>query len=319
MKRQRICILGGTGFIGSHLAGRLVRDGAQVELATRQRERHRDLLVLPTLEVVEVNIFDDQALAEFVDGADVVINLVGILNENRKGDFAKIHTDLPKRVAQACADKGVPRYLHMGALNADAENGSSEYLKSKGAGEAALKAFEDKVAITTFRPSVIFGRGDSFFNRFSSLLGISPVFLPLACGQARFAPVYVGDVVEAMVRSISNKATFGQSYNLCGPDVYTLVQLVELANKWGGHGKQIIQLNDGFSRLQARVMEFVPGKPFSRDNYNSLKTDAICSKPFPQIFGITPHTLEAVVPGYLGRGASQQRFDDSRADARHEY
>lgn len=316
MKQHTICIVGGSGFVGRHLATRLARDGHQVRVLTRRRERQRALLVLPTLELIECNVHDTEALRQAVNGCDVVVNLVGILNEkghNGKG-FHRAHVELTQKVIDACKARGVRRLLHMSALGADAQNGSSFYQRSKG--EAQQLALSSGLDVTCFRPSVIFGPDDSFFNRFAGLLRLSPLVFPLACAQARFAPIYVGDVVEAFARAIDNRATWGQCYDLCGPREYSLQQLVAYTAQVVGLRRRVIALPDPLSRLQARLLELAPGKPFSRDNYDSMRQDNVCSGEFPPVFGIQPRSIEAVVPGYLSPRHGRARYDGFRREAR---
>lgn len=317
MKRHHIAILGGSGFVGSNLAARLVRDGHSLRILSRRAERHRDLLVLPDLEIIECNVHDEAALTAALAGCDVVINLVGILNErghNGKG-FYRAHVALPQKVVDACRANGITRLLHMSALGADAENGSSFYQRTKGAGEATVHA-AGGLQVTSFRPSVIFGEEDHFINRFAGLLALTPLLFPLACAEAQFAPVWVGDVVEAYARSIDNPATYGQGYELCGPRRYTLKQLVEFTATTLGLRRRIVALPDWLSRLQAFLLEFAPGKPFSRDNYDSMHTPNICTGPFPKLFGITPRSIESLAPRYLERHSRYNRFDRYRAAAR---
>ncbi|MFO7593911.1 MAG: complex I NDUFA9 subunit family protein, partial [Pseudomonadota bacterium] len=254
MKTHQICILGGSGFVGRHLAARLVRDGHQVRVLTRRREPHRDLLVLPTLELRECNIHDETALQEAMAGCDVVINLVGILNEKGHSGqgFYRAHVELAKKVVTACRANSITRLLHMSALGADAEHGGSDYQKSKGEAEKLVHAGEG-LTVTSFRPSVIFGPDDSFINRFAGLLKRVPLAFPLACAQTRFAPVYVGDVAECYARAIDNPATFGKSFELCGPNQYTLYQLVKYTSTQLGLHRWIIPLPDWASKLQAQV------------------------------------------------------------------
>lgn len=310
MTKQTICILGGTGFVGSHLASRLSKDGHDIRVLTRRRERHRELLVLPTLDVIEANVHDEQALVEHFSGCNAVINLVGILNESKKGDFERTHVDLPRKIVQSCVAAGVPRLLHMSALHADAHKGSSEYLRTKGKGQDLVHASQ-ALNVTSFRPSVIFGPGDSFFNRFAGLLKIVPA-LPLACPNAKFAPVFVENVAEAFAKALDNPRTVGQHYELCGPHVYTLKQLVDYTATVIHSHRPVIGLSDGLSKTMARIMGMLPGKPMSYDNYLSLQTDSVCEGSFPDFIGIVPTPLEAVVPYYLGEKATQDKFDQYR-------
>lgn len=302
MKFLNICILGGTGFVGHSIVNWLVDLGHNVSVVTRQRERHRELLVLPKLHLVQGNVFDKAFLNHELAGADVVINLVGILNEFRnQPGFDIVHAELPGNVAEVCRNQGVPRLLHMSALKAS-NGGPSAYLRSKGTGEdRAHQNGGRSVAVTSFRPSVIFGPGDSFINRFAALLKWTPGVFPLACAKARFQPVYVEDVAHAFVESIDDYRTFGKRYELCGPKVYTLKQIVEYVARVTHQHCRVIGLGDGLSKLQAMMGEILPGKPISLDNIRSMRDDSVCSEPFPELFEITPSALEDIVPHYLGK------------------
>lgn len=309
MTTHTIAILGGSGFVGSRLCARLARDGHGVRVLTRHRERHRDLLVLPTAEVWEGNPYDPAVLDGLFKGCDVVINLVGILNEKQHdgSGFERAHVELPRQIVDACRRHGIRRLLHMSALGADAEHGASHYQRSKGRGEALVLAAAG-IDATTFRPSVIFGPGDSFLRRFAGLLHLTPLAFPLACPTARFQTVYVGDVVECYARAIDDPRTHGQSYALCGPRAYTFLELVRYVAQVTGTPRWIIPLPDWLSRLQAEIFEWLPGKPFSRDNYLSTKHDNVCSEPFPPVFGITPTPLESIAPYYLGNAGERRRY-----------
>ncbi len=318
MNTETVCILGGTGFVGQALVSRLTKDDYTVHILTRRRERYRSLKVNPAVRVLECDVYDPTALQQQFDNCQVVINLVGILNQTSRGGFTRAHVELPQLIGEAMRAAGVPRLLHMSALNADAGEADSRYLQSKGEGEDAVHAAaSDTLAVTSFRPSVIFGRGDSFFNRFAGLLKLSPVFFPLACPESRFAPVYVKDVVEAMARSI-DMATAGERLDLCGPEVYTLKELVEYTRDQLGSGCRIIGLGDGLSRLQATMLGLVPGKPFTLDNYHSLQKASICvNNALPEL-GITPTPIDAVAPAYLAGRNSRGRYPGLRRQARRD-
>jgi NADH dehydrogenase len=262
--------------------------------------------VLPTVQLVPADVLDAAQLPALMQGSEAVINLVGILNEGRSRQtrFHEVHVELVRRIITACRESGVKRLLHMSALHADARQGSSNYLRTKGEGEDLVHqaGIDAGLNVTSFRPSVIFGPDDSFFNRFAMLLKLSPYILPLACGTARFAPVFVGDVAEAFSRAIHDKATFGQHYDLCGPQDYTLESLVSYTRDQLGLRRRVVSLGPGLSRMQATVLEFMPiWKPFSRDNFDSMQTDSVCSAPFPAQFGIRPKHIDEIVPGYLRR------------------
>lgn len=300
MKQPRAFVLGGSGFVGRHLVRRLTDLGYVCVLPTRRPERHRDLRLYGNLELVRLEGSDAAALARHLEGCDLAVNLVGILNESGRSSFERVHVELAVAMRDACLRAGVPRLLHMGALNADADKGSSAYLRSKGKGETEVLSPKEGLAVTSFRPSVIFGRGDSFFNRFAQLLQLAPGIMPLACPDARFAPVWVGDVVEAMVRSIDDPTTFGRAYDLCGPQEFKLEELVEYTADCIGKQLWLAGLNDRSSRLQARIFELIPGKPFTRDNYLSMQTPSVCQGHNGLLeLGIHPTAVETVVPGYL--------------------
>jgi NADH dehydrogenase len=318
---HRVCILGGTGFVGHHIIAHIAKDKHHVKVLTRHRERHRDLLVMPSVVVKNANVHDVNTLKSEFSGYDVVINLVGILNDEGKKDcsFQGAHVELARKVMEACRANRINRLLHMSALNADAGRGSSRYLRSKGEAENLLHTNKD-VHVTSFRPSVIFGPEDSFLNRFAGLLKITPKLapFPLACPNSRFAPIYVEDVAKAYVKAIDNKATFGKHYDLCGPKEYSLRELVHYTGDLIGEKRMIIGLSQGLSKLQAIVLSVMPGKPFTFDNYLSLLQDSVCKGPFPEVFGFTPTALETIAPTYLANNNSRRRYDGFRKAARRD-
>jgi NADH dehydrogenase len=307
---RRICILGGTGFVGHHLSSHLAAQGYACRVLTRHPQRHRDLQLLPGSDLVGGDIFQPDALRGHFTGCEAVINLVGILNQRAPREtFRRLHVELVEAIVEAGRRAGIRRYLHMSAVNADAANGKSEYLRSKGEGESRAHTLgQAAMKVTSFRPSVVFGPGDSFFNRFAGLLRLSPGFFPLACPDARFAPVYVGDVAAAFARSLDDPATFGQHYDLCGPRAFSLRDLVAYTADNIGRPTRILGLGDTASRLQARLLGLLPGKPFTLDNYLSLQTDSLCAENGLQALGISPRDIDAVVPLYLGGQAQRQRY-----------
>lgn len=314
-RKHRICVLGGTGFVGRHIVSRLARDGHFIKVLTRRRERHRELLVLPTVKLVEADVRDEQVLTREFAGMDVIINLVGILNERKHQRFRDVHVDIPRRVLAACRKNGIKRVLHMSALNADSARGASLYLRTKGEGENAMHA-EAGINVTTFRPSVIYGPDDKFFNQFVRLMKTAPLFFPLACPNAKLAPVFVGDVAESFARAIDVPQTYNQHYDLCGPHAYTLRELVKYARRLACVHRAVIGLSDGMSYLFASLMEFAPGKPLSRDNVLSLQKGSTCSGAFPAVLGIVPASIEAVVPTYLAKRNQRAHYYDYRVQAR---
>jgi len=304
MEFTNICVIGGSGFVGRHIVHLLCARGARVRVPTRSRERAKPLIVLPTVEVVEADVHDPEALYRLLEGMDAVINLVGILHEVRRGDFQRTHAELPGKIVEAARAVGVRRLLHMSALHA-APDGPSRYLRSKG--EAEQRVRESGLDWTLFRPSVIFGREDSFLNLFAGLLKALPV-VALAKPGARFQPVFVEDVGQAFVQSLDRPETIGQSYDLCGPKVYTLRELVEYVGSLTGHARPIVGLGDTLSYLQAFSMELLPVKLMTRDNLDSMKVDSVCGCDFPAVFGFGPTAMEAVVPHYLSDKTPRGRY-----------
>lgn len=308
MKKQqkkplKACILGGTGFVGRELVQRLLARGYQCHLPTRRPHRHRDLKLYPGVVLTPVNRLDSARLTDLFTHCDLVVNLVGILNESARLSFQQVHVDLVARVLEAARAAEVPRLLQMSALHAtppgEETPETSAYLRSKGAGEALALA-ADMPQATAFRPSVIFGRHDSLFNRFAGLIDWAPGFFPLACPDARFSPVWVGDVAEAMVRTLAQPESKGRSYDLCGPRALSLRELVDYTAKLRGRRVRILALSDKAAQRQARLFERLPGKPFTMDNYRSLQIDSLCSGNNGLIeLGIDPTDIELEVPRYL--------------------
>lgn len=295
-----VCVLGGTGFVGTELVTRLARDGHWVRVPTRTMGNNDPLRVLDTVRLIRADVHDPRILARLFSGVDVVVNLIGILNQHGRATFKSVHVDLAGKVVAAARTAGVKRLLHMSSVGADAKAAPSKYLRTKGEAEARVRASAAPLGWTIFRPSVIFGDGDSLTNRFARLLRLSGGFLPLARARARFAPVSVEDVAEAFRRAAYNRATIGQTYELCGPQVLTLEEVVRITAEVAGLRCSIVRLPDFVSFVQATVMNLLPGKPFSLDNYRSLKIDAVCSEDGCARLGIKPQPMLAVLPTYLG-------------------
>jgi uncharacterized protein YbjT (DUF2867 family) len=322
MKHRSVLVVGGSGFIGRHLVAELAARGVNVTVPTRRRERAKRLILLPTVDLVEVDIFAPGMLERLARGQEAVINLVGILHGRRgradeRGpnnygpDFARVHVELPQAIVAACRSTGVRRLLHIGALGAS-PSAPSEYLRSKAFGEQAVLAADD-MDVTVFRPSIVFGPEDKFLNRFATLLKFLPG-LALPCPQAKLQPVYVGDVARAIATALDEAETRGKAYELCGPHVYTMKELVEFVCAAIGRRRIIIGLSQRLSYLQARLMEWTPGPLMTRDNYLSMQVPSVGSGLFP--FGIQPQALEAVAPGYLAPNGPRERLPELRWRAR---
>lgn len=319
MNPQNILVLGGAGMVGRHLVARLSARNCRVVVPTRRRERARHLLTLPTVDVVETDIGRDDVLDALVGSADAVINLVGVLQDRRElpygPQFAAMHVELPRRIGDACRAHGVRRLLHLSALgvgDGDAAALPSMYLRSKAAGEQTIRGLSG-VAWTIFRPSVIFGPEDRFMNLFAKLQRWLPV-LALARADARLQPVYVADVAQAIVNALGRSSTAGRTYELAGPDVYTLGELVRLAGRWSGHPRPILELPDDVGRLQALLLEFAPGPTLmSRDNFDSLGVPNVAEGPIAPELAITPTPLSSVAPAYLAPERTPFVIERSRA------
>jgi NADH dehydrogenase len=314
MKISSVCVIGGTGFLGRHVVERLTAEEVFVRVPTRRRERAKHLILLPTVDVVNMDVHDARALGRLIAPVDAVINLAGILHEGRGQTFERVHVELPRKIVAACREHGVKRLLHVSALKASLD-APSAYLRSKAEGESQIRSAQATgLQTTVFRPSVVYGRGDHFLNLFAKLARLLPV-LPLGCPDARFQPIFVEDIARAIAQSLGDAHTFGHTFNLCGPRAYTLRELVEFVCRTLGLERKVIGLNPTLSMLQALVLEHVPGKLMTRDNVHSMRVDNTCTGPFPEVFGFTPTPLEAVVPTYLAGKTPRMRYDRFRVRA----
>jgi NADH dehydrogenase len=312
LKSKQLVVLGGSGFVGSHLLPRLIRDGHRIVLLSRNREQRRALGVLPGVSIHSVDVYDANALRRQFEGADAVINLVGILNAFGEQTFQRAHVDLTQRVLGACQAAGVSRLHHMSALKAG--QGLSQYLKSKGEAEAQVR--NSSIDWTIYQPSVMFGADGGLVSRFATLLRQMPV-LPLARAPSKMAPTWAGDVAEAMARCIGDdKLGIDRSFELYGPDVLTLGEIVHMIRDTMGVRTPIMALPDGLGRLQAQVAQLLPGKPFSLDNFRSLRTDSVGKVDGYAALGITPQPLAAWLPVLLNIPARQRRLDLARSAGR---
>ena len=323
MLHSRILVVGGSGFIGTHVVSRLAAQGRRVVVPTRRRERARHLILLPTVDVVEADVLDPRALASVAAGCDAAINLVGVLHgrpgsgDDRWGpDFQRAHVDVPAALVETCRSVGMRRLIHVSALGVtDGGKNSlpSRYLRSKAAGEEKVRQARD-LDWTILRPSVVFGADDAFLNLFARIQRVLPV-LALAKAEARFQPVWVGDVAQAVVNVLDTPGAAGKTCSLAGPEVFTLRQLVQLAGTWSGHPRPVIGLPAGLGRLVALLMEHAPGEPLmTRDNLDSMSIDNVSARPLDPDLGIVPASLRAMGPTLYGGGA-EARYDAWRAGA----
>jgi NADH dehydrogenase len=309
MKGQ-IAVLGGTGFVGHAVCEQLVERsggaGGRIVVPTRRRRHGLALQSLPTVQLVQANVHDDRDLARVLAGCEAVVHLVAILHGS-EAEFERVHVQLPQRVAAACKATGVRRVVHVSALGV-APDAPSRYLRSKAAGEQVWR--ESGLDVTVLRPSVIFGARDRFLNLFAQLQALAP-FVPLGGAHARFQPVWVEDVAAAVVRCLDQPATIGQVFECAGPQQFTLADLVRLAGRLSGHPRPVLPLPGALARLQALVMEYLPGEPLmSRDNVDSMQVPNVATpgQPGLEALGVQASGVEGVAAGYLGGVDGPGRF-----------
>lgn len=323
MAAGTVLVLGGTGFVGRALCEQWfdasTSPPGRLLVPTRRRDRAHHLLTWPQLDVVEASVHDDAALRELLQGVDAVVNLVAILHGSPQ-QFSQVHVDLPRRLEQACRDTGVQHLVHVSALGVpdNPAQAPSNYLRSKAEGEALLRAAQD-LRVSILRPSVIFGEHDRLLNLFASLLAVSPV-VPLAGATARFQPVWVRDVAQAIVTLLRQPQAQAQTYECAGPDILTLADLVRLAGRASGHPRPVLPVPDWVGRVQATVLSALPGEPLmSADNLDSMRVPNVATGQWPglQSLGIVPASVHTVAPTYLTRsGTLTDRLDRLRSHAR---
>lgn len=313
---KKVLVLGGSGFVGRSVCEQLVRrfPGLQLVVPTRRAPHAGHLRTLPGVEVVVADVHDPVRLTDLVRGCDAVVNLVAILHGSAS-EFEAVHQRLPQNLTRAMHGAGVLRLVHVSALGA-ASYAPSNYLRSKAAGEDALKA--GGLAVTILRPSVIFGQHDELLNLFARLQRLAPV-LPLAGGHVHFQPVWVEDVAAAIVKVLEDPSWAGRTIECCGPQVMSLSEIVRLAGRLSGHERAQIPLPEWVARIQARLFEWLPGRPLiSRDNLDSMRVPSVASGRLPGLadLGITPAPIGAVAPGYLAPGQGVARLDAWRSSHR---
>jgi len=317
MSTQRVLVLGGSGFVGRHVCEQLARLGWHITVPTRRAVNAASVQSLPGLTVIEASVHSEADLARLMPGHDAVVNLVAVLHGS-EDRFENVHVDLPGRIASAMKKAGVHRLVHVSALGADPQ-GPSMYQRSKARGETVLH--NAGLDLTVLRPSVIFGAEDKFLNLFADLQSVAP-FMPLAGSGTRFQPVWVADVARAVAVCLQKPHTIGQTFELCGPDVLTLGELVKRAGQWAGvnqgRGRPVIGLPMWVGWLQAAAMELAPGEPLmSRDNLASMQVDNVATGKLPglQALGISAASAAGVAPTYLGHRGPRSKLNRWRAGA----
>jgi len=315
MQPARILILGGTGFVGHMLCEALTTafgsGGTRLRVPTRKLRHAREIQMLPLVDVIEADVHDDATLDTLVAGCDVVVNLIAILHGSA-AQFDHVHVQLPRRIAAACSRQGVKRLVHVSALGVGPD-APSNYLRSKTAGEAVLQ--QAGLALTVLRPSVVYGADDHFLNLFASLQAVAP-FMPLAHADAQFQPVWVCDLAAALAACVQQPATAGHTYEICGPEVMTLADIVRAAGRWSGHPRPVLPIPDAAGQLQALLLEALPGEPMmSRDNLASMQVPNVATGKLPTLkdLGITPAAMASIAPEYLGGGRVHEALNRYRA------
>lgn len=310
MKQHHLCIIGGSGFVGRSIARNAVRRGYQVTVACRHPQRARNLLV-EGVRLAAVDVIDGRGLDAAVEGTDVVIYLVGILFEKGRSTFEAAHVHGTEHVLAACKRAGIRRYVHMSALGAGRVPASA-YARTKAEAEGHVR--QSGLDWTIFRPSIIYGAGDSFFNKFKKLSAIPP-FLPVVEGNAKFQPVWVEDVARAFLDSIDHPQALGEIFELGGPRVYTFRELLEILMRELGRKRLLIPLPRFAANLMAVTSSLLPTPILTRDQLALLRHDNVVQgEAFPAIFG-EPANLEDILPTYIhGSSASQlqQQLDLAR-------
>ncbi len=303
-----LVLLGATGFVGRYLVPRLAADGHRLTLLSRNRTRHRLFDVLPSVRMVTADVHARDTLVDHFRGADAVLNLVGILNETGGQTFQRVHVDLTRNVIDACTESGVGRLHQMSSLQAG--RGPSVYLRSRGEAEAAVKA--STLDWTIYQPSVIFGLGDGLISRFHALLRMAPM-MPLARPNAKMAPVFAGDVAEAIARCVRDDVPSRQrTYELYGPDTLTLRRIVCMIRDAAGLHRPVIGLPDFLGRLQAAMLGLLPGKPLSLDNFRSLRVDSVGEHDGLADLGIDAQRFADLLPVLLCDHGRQLHLDRLR-------
>ncbi|HEX4173097.1 MAG TPA: complex I NDUFA9 subunit family protein [Acetobacteraceae bacterium] len=300
--RSVATVFGGSGFIGRYIVKRLAKKGFVVRVAVRDPEGA--LFLKPMGAVGQIvplyaSLTNQPTVHRAIEGADLVVNTVGILSESRKGDFQRIHADGAGLVARLAAQAGVARLVHISAIGADAR-AASRYAATKAAGEAAVR--EEFPAVTILRPSLAFGTEDQLFNRFAAMARILP-FMPVICGDTRFQPVYVGDVADAVMAALARADAMGAIYELGGPRIWLFREILAYILRETGRHRPMVDVPLGLARLQAAVMELLPGKPMTRDQLLMLQRDNVVDPEMPGLkeLDIIPTPVELVVPSYLRR------------------
>lgn len=313
-----VTVFGGSGFLGRYVVRALAREGYRIRVAVRRPDLAGHLQPLGSvgqIHAVQANLRYPASLAAAAQGSDVVVNLTGILYETGRQTFEAVQAFGAGAVAEAAAEAGVSRLVHVSAIGADEES-EAEYARTKASGERQVH--EAFATATILRPSIVFGPEDDFFNRFATMARYSPALPLIGGGSTRFQPVYVGDVAEAVVRCVSGQAQSGKTYELGGPEVFTFRELLEFILKETGRRRLLLPLPFGLARLKAQFLQLLPKPLLTVDQVTMLEVDNVVGSGAVDAgltlegLGISPHTIEAIVPVYLERFRRAGQFDRHR-------
>ena len=316
-----VTVFGGTGFVGSQVVRALAKAGHRVRVAVRQPNlayRMRMLGDVGQIEVFQANVRNPASVARALDGAEACVNLVGVLWESGRQKFQSVHVMSAQNVAQAAAKAGVKQLVHVSALGANAES-ESKYFRTKAEGEQAVRAAFPGATIV--RPSLVFGVDDKFFNKFAQIAALSPI-MPVVGGEARVQPVFVGDVAAAIAKIVASPAAVGATYELGGPAVFTMREIMQFVLTETGRNRplaplpfQIAGLIGALGDLQASLIPWAP--PLTTDQVEMLKADNVAQAGLPGLgeLGVAPTAVEAVVPSYLYRYRKGGQYAETPAGA----
>ena len=309
-----VTVFGGSGFLGRHTVWALAQEGYRVRVAVRRPELAgflRSYGLVGQIHPIQANVRDDASVRQAIVGADAVINLVGILAPSGKQTFQAVQADGAARIARVAAENGIQNFVHVSAIGAD-RNSNARYARSKAEGEdAVLQAIPSAVIL---RPSIVFGPEDEFFNRFAEMARFSPVLPLIGFGKTKFQPVYVGDVAQAVVAAIKGRAKPGAIYELGGPHVYSFKELLDKIGEYTMRKRAYVPIPFWAATMQAALVQWLPNAPLTVDQVRMLRRDNVVSQRARdegltlEALGITPHSVEAIVPDYLWRFRSGGEF-----------
>lgn len=313
-----VTILGGSGFVGRYVVRLLAQKGWRIKVACRHPELAGFLQPLGNvgqIHAMQANIRDARSIRRAIEGSDAIVNLVGILSQAGVQTFDDVHAEGARRIAEAAKTFEICNFVHVSALGADPSS-KARYARSKARAEMKTLAACPKAVI--LRPSIIFGEEDDFFNRFASMARQSPFLPAIGFGRTRFQPVYVNDVAKAIVAALEGKVTPGMTYELGGPEIFTMKELLRMTQRYSGRKERTFPIPFGLAMVQGAVLQVLPGKLLTMDQVRMLKGDSVVSADANEELrtleglGITPKAIESVVPVYLEKFKPKGMFEHYR-------